>query len=414
MRYALLLILVVLPAPVLAQNTCAAGLQAAYASTRLECADLNPGEVCYGSRTLEITALDEGHFDRPGDRISGLQTLESEAAGIAITRFPLNHPDRLVTMLILGEVTLENLSEAEQPVLILPLRVSFAAGAILRSEPDAESNQVAPLLSGQQLNATGVLESGEWLRLLLDDGRSGWVRADLVTLEGDVALLPVVTADDAPPESLLSPLQVLEFTSGEINAECRDAPPAGLLLQTDEAVTLNVNGAELLFDGTVFIQREADMFVHVLEGSATVTSADVSQRANAGQRLRLPEGEDGLGAPYAAELYIYVQMRALPLDLLPRPLESLPVSLYGLATPAVPDQAPLVTLTGADPCTIAAVNSDVRLRLGPGQYYPVQMSLQPGETIRPDARAEGTDGQLWWRLAQDLWVRSDVVLSAGT
>ncbi len=200
MRWSPLLLLLIIAAPLAAQETCAAQLRAAYASTALECAELAPGEVCYGSGPLEIAALDSGQFDRPGDRVTGLQSLDSGATGVAMLRVEANHPEEIVTMLVLGELTLENASEAEQPVIVLPVRVSYEGGAILRAEPDPNSAEVAPLYTGLTTQATARLASGDWLRLRLDDGRSGWVRADLVTLVDDVTLLPVVDAGAEPPE----------------------------------------------------------------------------------------------------------------------------------------------------------------------------------------------------------------------
>ncbi len=211
----------------------------------------------------------------------------------------------------------------------------------------------------------------------------------------------------------MSPLQALNLTTGASDSDCRDAPPAGLLLQTTRPVTLRINGVDVRFAGTIFVERRDDLFVHVLESRAAITSAGVTEEAVTGQRIRVPAVDEGFGPPYAAELYVYVQIASLPFELLPQPLESLPVNVYGLVTPAAPDQNPLVEITAQDACTVAAVN-EVRLRQGPGLSFPITASLQPGESVRPDARAEGpSDGLLWWRLAQDLWVRSDVVLAAG-
>lgn len=407
--------------PVLAQ-TCAVFVDATYAAAALECADVAPGEACYASSSLTASGLSDDKFSRPGDRVTRLQTLDSGALdldagewGLAVLTVTANAPDQLVTMVVVGEVALENASPESEPVMTVPVRVTFADGASLRARPSAESERVALLLVGQVVPATGQLADGSWLRLRLDDGRSGWVRADLVTGERDAAHLPVVTADDESPESLFSPFQAFNFTSGMDDALCPDAPDSGILLQISQPVVMQINGAEVGFDGTLFLQAAGEMTVHVLENTAQVTSGSVTEVASAGSRIRVrfDPTEPGLTTPRAAEPYWYARLRSLPFRLLPRQVDELPFNLYGIATPAVPDQSLLAGITSTDACTVGAVN-EVRLRVGPGRDYVIRAALFAGESANPDGRAQGLDGVLWWRLSEGVWVRSDVVVAAGT
>lgn len=406
--------------PALAQ-TCAAFVDATYAAAALECADVAPGEACYASSPLTASGLSDDKFTRPGDRVTGLQTLDSGALdldagewGLAVLHMMANTPDQLVTMVVVGAVTLENASPQAEPVMTAPVRVTFTDGASLRAQPSAESERVALLLVGQVIPATGALADGSWLRLLLADGRSGWVRADLVTGERDVDHLPVVTADDESPESLFSPFQALDFTSRVADAPCTDAPESGILLQATQPVTMQINGAEVSFDGTLFLQAAGEMTVHILENTAQVTSGGVTEIASAGSRIRVRFDPTipAWTTPRPAEPYRYARLRPLPFRLLPRRVDELPFNLLGIATPAAPDQPLLDGITSADACTIAAVN-EVRLRTGPGRDYVIRGALFAGESANPDGRAQGLDGVLWWRLSEDVWVRSDVVLAAG-
>src|SRR5690606_6579054 len=116
-----------------------------------------------------------------------------------------------------------------------------------------DAELVAPLVMGQIIPAVGRLADDSWLRLFLDDGRSGWVRADLVSAAGDLDWLPVVTATSQPPETLYSPLQAFDLITAADDAPCSDAPDSGLLLQAAQPVNLRVNGADLVMDGTVYL-----------------------------------------------------------------------------------------------------------------------------------------------------------------
>ncbi|HLV37654.1 MAG TPA: SH3 domain-containing protein, partial [Spirillospora sp.] len=214
---------------------CPALVEAAYAAAALECEQVEPGTACYGSRSLTVTALGSGNFTRPGHRIGGVKSLESgpmDAAsgewGIAILNVPANAPDQTLTMIVLGAVTLTDTSGADAPVSTVPVRVTFSGGANLRARPAEDAELVAPLVMGQIIPAVGRLADDSWLRLFLDDGRSGWVRADLVSAAGDLDWLPVVTATSQPPETLYSPLQAFDLITAADDAPCSDAPDSGL------------------------------------------------------------------------------------------------------------------------------------------------------------------------------------------
>ncbi len=416
-----LLLLALWLLPIAQSNTCPALVDAAYAAAALECAAVEPGTTCYANAPLEIAALAEGDFTRPGDRISGLQTIESGAMqidegewGLSITTFTANHPEQLMTMVILGDVELENASTESQTVTTVPVQVTFPSGANLRATPDTAAELVAPLVVGQVIPATGKLADGSWFRLYLDDERSGWVRADLIDVDGDFALLPDVTPDDEPPATLFSPLQAFNFTSGMDDSPCNHAPDSGVLLQTNQPVNLRVNGVDLQFDGTIFLQAQQTMTVHVLENTAQVTSGGATEITDAGNRIRIRYDTESamLTTPRIPEPYVYVRMRPLPFRLLPREIPDLAFNLLNVVTPAAPDQPLLNGITAEDSCTVAAVN-EVRLRQGPGRDFPIQGALFAGEHANPDGRAQGLDNILWWRVTEGVWVRSDVVLAAG-
>ncbi|MBZ0298453.1 MAG: SH3 domain-containing protein [Anaerolineae bacterium] len=424
MRTVIILIagLLLLPTVLLAQaELCPALVQAAYAAAALECADVQPGEACFGNRPLDVSALGQGSFTRPGHKITGLQTLTSGAMnpgagewGVAVLNVVANAPDQTLTMIVLGDVTLENASAAESPVMLANLRVVEKVGLIVRAAPEEDAEVVALLNFGDIVPATGRLEFIEWLRVALPDGGSGWVSALSVLPEGDVDALPVVSAADTPPETFYSPLQAIEFTSGAESAPCSDAPASGILIQTMQPVSVQANGVDIQLDGTVFLQAPRELSVHVLEGTAQVTSREETESAAAGWRIEVRYDTEAhiLTHPRKAEQDAYVQMRPLPFELLPRGIDEPEFNLMGVTTPAAPDRPVLEGIIDDSPCTVAAGN-EVRLRQGPGRDYPIVGALYAGESARPDARAEGEGDVVWWRLSPGIWVSSDVVFFGG-
>ena len=109
--------------------------------------------------------------------------------------------------------------------------------------------------------------------------------------------------------------------------------------------------------------------------------------------------------------YNYVLARNLPLALLPRPIE-LPFSTGGLITPFEPGTGFLNTIPADAACTVAWT-ANVNLRAGPGTNYPIRQGIAGGYYALPDSRAVGTDGRLWWRLADAIWLAADNTAAAG-
>ena len=68
-------------------------------------------------------------------------------------------------------------------------------GINARGQPDLSADIVGALPEGASINATGRTQDGEWLQLALEDGRSAWVAAFLVQLEGESADLPIVDSE---------------------------------------------------------------------------------------------------------------------------------------------------------------------------------------------------------------------------
>lgn len=70
--------------------------------------------------------------------------------------------------------------------------VSSLLGAIIRAQPDADAGELEVAARGATLVATGRTADSSWVQVALADGALGWIRADAVTLDVDLASLPVV------------------------------------------------------------------------------------------------------------------------------------------------------------------------------------------------------------------------------
>jgi WD40 repeat protein len=64
-----------------------------------------------------------------------------------------------------------------------------------------------------------------------------------------------------------------------------------------------------------------------------------------------------------------------------------------------------------DICTVTALHK-VSVRKGPGLNFATQGSLATEQQSEVTGRAEAANGDLWWRLANGTWVRSDLVTAS--
>jgi WD40 repeat protein len=76
------------------------------------------------------------------------------------------------------------------------------------------------------------------------------------------------------------------------------------------------------------------------------------------------------------------------------------------------DTAASGTSASSSGCIITAPGN-VNLRTGAGTDFELAGTLAAGQTADVDGQATGSDGQVWWRLGEGVWVRSDVVDEAG-
>jgi hypothetical protein len=78
-----------------------------------------------------------------------------------------------------------------------------------------------------------------------------------------------------------------------------------------------------------------------------------------------------------------------------------------------PDRSPLSDILVDEPCVVTTGQTGANLRAGPGTDFPIRGVLAYRETVNPTARATGTDGGTWWRIAQNLWLSAATTVTGG-
>ena len=387
--------------------TCGALVDMALTSTTEECSDMEANSVCVGS----VVISDGATSLEPGSALSAndVSTIRSSALDLDAGAFgivAMNVAD--ATLLLFGEAELENLS-ADIPSI--DVQVSHPTGSFARETPSADSAVVSPLFAGQLLAATGRMEDSTWIRVAVPGSGTGWVSASAIRVVNeldDLDDVDVVEAD-APIDLLYRPMRDLKLRTGLNDAPCPPGFESGLLVQTPDetgmSLALNINNRIVQVMGTAFIQAPTDetLFVTVLEGEASVS--------HDGRAVPVVEPEQLV---VASEVQVnerdYARMEMLPLHLLPRRF-TMTVTWEEAIIPA--QNNPLAGITPEDPCTITVVN-DVNVRTGPGLEYPLRGTMLANQSAKPDGRAIGTEGEVWWRLTAGAWLRFDVAFNVGT
>jgi hypothetical protein len=198
------------------------------------------------------------------------------------------------------------------------------------------------------------------------------------------------------------------------DARCVGAPESGLLLQTETGQTgrLRVKGLEITLAGTIFLQTPPEQLltVYVIEGEAAVAGSIVQS----GYQISFPiQTDTAIAVTPLISAYDFARLAALPTEILPR-YTYIGIDLATLITPAPAGTgSPIANVLVTDRCVITTGPGGSNLRGGPGAEFPVRGVLAMRETAYPISRTMGTDGQVWWELAQNLWVSGVTTVSGG-
>ena len=331
-------------------------------------------------------------------------------------------------MVTFGEVALINQGHEYEDLSLLSLAVTEVGVANVRSRPDRDASSIGAVRKDQTIKATGRTEDNSWLRIQMPTGRTGWVSSTL--LKTDFNGLPVVTMEDTPPLPFYRPFTAFTLITPLDDARCNTAPSSGVLIQTgradpatpDQRYKLYVNGVQIAMEGTVFLQGapSQELRLSVVEGNATVSAMDESMDAREGERIIVRLGPldkdmiEPTSAPLAPTAYDYTKLLPLPMNLLPREAYvGFDVKTALISPRPENGESPLGRVLVTDQCQIGVAADGVNVRAGAGREFPIRAVLNFRESATPIARALGTDGAVWWRLSQDVWVSGETVVTGG-
>jgi hypothetical protein len=282
--------------------SCEAVVQQALAALSQNCGGLDSNQVCYGFGAVNATFASGDHdFSEPGDRatLTELQSIQPqplepnvEQWGVAVMNVQANVPSGMegpaVTFILLGDVTLENMVAPDAAMLPAePVTVTSLVGANIRSAPSDTANVVGSVPPGTELQADGISEGGNWLRVMFE-GRSAWVFRNLVGASAELDNLPVIS------DSSRTPMQDFVLRAGPDGAACDGMMSSLLVIQGPDSMTvdLTINGAEIRLGSTIALRITEDNHLQVIVLNGPVRLGTLTLPT--GFTVSAPLSEDGL------------------------------------------------------------------------------------------------------------------------
>lgn len=286
---------------------CPAILESALNQTNEFCDDTSRNQACYGHEAVIASGqpdADSFSFEIIGDRVD-VATIQSikigqlqesvDLWGMVLMRLQANLPNTIpgqsVTLLMFGDVELENVAQSveQQRKAQLPIMVTTIQGANIRTEPSATGEVLSSASPGFETTAIGRSLDSEWVNIELPDGEIGWVYSTLVRMDGDINQLSVT---EGLTELTYAPMQAFYMRSGVGQGDCSELGNGALIQSsdfTDEdgkqieiptpngGITLNINNTEITVqpNSTALVSTKDDnMEVSSIEGSTTVNDGN--------------------------------------------------------------------------------------------------------------------------------------------
>jgi hypothetical protein len=312
-KYLLLTVMVLLlfSSGTVAQDTCLVPLQTILEEATASCSDTPHNAACYGGGQIDVSLRDDAGFVEPGDTID-LNVVESlttapydnatDEWGVVILVLQADPsgdlPDSTVNVIAFGDVTIEN-------AIDVPVNVTATTTANARSRriPQVDNNPgniITSVPQGSTLQALGRGESGTWLFLDLDiyanrGFDTAWISTQVLSVNGDVMSLPVVSENSPPP--VTTPMSTFYLQTGDSSSGCEAIMTDGVLIETlddVERVQFTVNGVVLTLSDTAYLRVAEDALeVYILEGHGLLSVGDENQPLPAGVVSRVPLSDDG-------------------------------------------------------------------------------------------------------------------------
>ncbi len=396
------------------EAVCPTPERAAIAEARIWCADVVMGEACYGNSGLRADLASDVTFNTAGDTVAVFDITqitsinENNQYGIAQISTTGYAPDNWlaqdVTLVTLGDVTIANTGNEMINLNTVTTQITAAGGANVRSGPSGEFRILTPLFFDDTIKITGRLADDSFYRVQLPSGENGWIISSVV--DAIVSELPLVDRGDTLPEQIYAPFTSFSLQTGFNDAACSEAWQSGVLLQAslDNRVRIRLNETEISVSGTVFLQADADAdVIHVIEGFVRYQDEIIQE----GYTLAIVAD--------VSQIFTYdiATFAPLPTEILPR-YTYIGIDLAMIITPAPTiDRSPIADVLVDAPCVITTGQDGANLRAGPNSAFPIRGVLAYRETVNPISRVIGSDGTVWYEIAQNVWVTNQVIVTGG-
>jgi hypothetical protein len=398
------------PITVLSQAICPASVILALARAGSACLNTGRDQLCHGNGSVtaagfggDVLASQEGTI-LAAESVQTLTLAGSEEYSVALLRVQgalSTNDQRNMTFLAFGDVMLENLVEPNAELLIT------ATGTLnVRELPSDTAPILAQVSVRESLTAIGRLADNSWFRVIVpgegDTGDIiGWVVASSITTLGNLNALNQV--DPNLPHR--NPFQEFRVQTAADDAPCAGTPESGLLLQTPNVTTpvrFSINDILINVAGTIFLQANPDLVMHVLDGEAIVSDA------------YYPAGSS-MGADYDQAELAPLPINNFPVRfIIPAALSADQVSeaqaayLARFVTPT-----PVLGEPTEDTHCRRVTRRPVDLRAGPGMNFEIVNQLAADQRVAPILAVPDADGNIWWQLSSSNWIRASFVAESG-
>ncbi len=338
----------------LQDGECTTFVKQALAATDKACINTGRNEACYGHISLDVQPQSQDatfKFNEVGDRVDVARVsrlrlspmdVKSDVWGVALLKvqadIPNNMPDTNVSVLVFGDVELEN--AIPDPVYV-DVFVAGPSNANIRRQPSNRGFVLSTLAPKTKVQAKGRSKDGAWLYIGLPGGKgSGWVRRSLMKSTDDLTKLKELD----PSLTSYGPMQAFYLQNGKQQTSCQNVPNDGILIQTPEGVAqvqLWINEVKIKLGSTAFIQARPEnktMTVTTLEGAAHVEALGVEQVAVAGTvvTVRVDENQKPIAPPSLPEAYNMNEAQSYTAQSLERPVTAAaPVNLTPTLKPTM-------------------------------------------------------------------------------
>lgn len=338
----LLLILLTVAQPLVAQEDCPAVVKTALADAEAACGEVGRNQVCYGNTLVSATDWNDASlegFVQPGSTASlfDLKVLataphdpQTDNWGVALLSLQANIPNTLpgqnVRFLVFGDAQLESDVNPEAVELPVTLVGTTAGSPNVRTAPSTGADLLATLGNRESIQVIGRTQGGNWYQIVYQSA-ARWVNAEFVELDGNPSDLPIVPRAEwtNPLLKYTAPMQAFQISTGVRGTECAEMPESGIVIQAPTHTTVNfmVNGVEMSVGSTAMLRLDDStegLDVATLGGTVGLKSTDELITLEPGYISSVSEGT----APTEPERYEYDDVRALPVSLLPEPVTVLP------------------------------------------------------------------------------------------